>query len=346
MYKKIIFLIFYLFLFTGCMNYTELNELGIIETMGIEKQDDKFLITLNMIDAKSENDESDELRKYYQATGKNIADAFQNIYLKTSKQIYISHLETLIISEDILNKEIEMVIDFFLRNEESRNAFLIVLSKDTLPSDILLEKEQNMEIRDLIKMNEKEYGITSLITFEDFARNVKEEAIDPVIPVIKLDDETIEVDGYAYLKKKKTAYLTKEESIIFNILQNKNSKANLSISNDNLTAKITAINTKYKIDKNNISFIIDGDIFITENANNLKKDYILKKIKSLINNQINKLVEKSKIDNCDILGLTSLIRKTNNSYYQKEKKNLLKKINIDIQTELTIVENPNQKGQS
>lgn len=335
-YQWFCLLLFPLFL-TGCFNYTELNELGIVESMAMDKEETEYRVWINLIDAKLENDDSDELRKTYDATGSTITEAIQNLYLKSNKKIYLSHIETLLLSEDIAKEDITFLMDFFLRNKESRNSFTTLIVKNTNVGEILSDTKRSPELNDILQINMEEYGITSLITFEDFSRMLLEEGIDALLPVIKLDHDQLEVDGYAYFKANKfSGYLSKEEALTYNILKNKNSHIVLSYSCDKnkTNVKLEQLNTLSKSKNNQIQLKITGNLTITENQCNLKQSEVLEVFENKIKTEINHLLTKQEMDAFDILGMQSLVRQNNYLYYQKEKENLLEKLSYQIKVNL------------
>ena len=56
---------------------------------------------------------------------------------KVPNKLYIAHLELLLISEKAASEDILNTIDFFLRDNEGGNNFMIVISKDYTPQNIL-----------------------------------------------------------------------------------------------------------------------------------------------------------------------------------------------------------------
>ena len=54
-YIKVIILVLLLSLITGCVSYTELNELGIIDMILIDKVDNEYIVTINMITPEKDN---------------------------------------------------------------------------------------------------------------------------------------------------------------------------------------------------------------------------------------------------------------------------------------------------
>lgn len=346
MYKKILFLFVMMIFFTGCINYTELNELGIIETMGIEKIEDAFLVTLNMIDAKKNEDDEEEMRKFYEATGSTISEAIDNLYLKSSKKIYLSHLEVLLLSKEVLEEDLDSTIDFFLKNEEARGSFLTILTKDCSPKEILSDTSHTSSIQDLISINEEEYGITSFLRFEDFARRVFEDGIDPILPVIKLDQGTIEADGYAYFKEKtEISFLTKEESRIYNILENKGNNLSFSFSNHDIIVKSDFIHTRKNVKNDHFTYEVDGNVILVLNRLNKNRQEVLKECEDYFKTQILLLLTKAQTEQTNFLGFASFIRKENPSYYQTIKHHLFSHVTFDIDVHLNMLLNSNQKGE-
>lgn len=346
-YQKFILLLFLPFFLTGCINYTELNELGIIETIGIDKQENEYLVSVNIIDAKEENDEGDELRKSYDATGKTITEAMQNLYLKSNKKVYLSHVETLLLSENIAKEDISILLDFFLRNQQSRNSFTTIIVKDTTPSTIIHDTEKSPEINDIIEINSQEYGISSLISFEDFARMLLEEGTDAVLPTIKLENDRLEIDGYAYFQDQKfISYLTKEESLTFNLLKNKNSHIVLKHDcNGNQTgAKLEQLSTFYQSKQDHIELSIKGTLSLTENHCNLEEKEALKIFEEKLKENVKHLLEEQKKRSIDILGLQSYIRQNNYLYYKQHQDTLLDNLSYQIQLQLKYQNNTNLEG--
>ena len=63
--KKIILSILPLLLLTGCYNYQELNKIGIISAIEIDKKDDLFKVTAQIVNPKNQNDTSSANQPYF-----------------------------------------------------------------------------------------------------------------------------------------------------------------------------------------------------------------------------------------------------------------------------------------
>ena len=123
-YIKLILLFLVIFLSTGCVSYTELNELGIIDMILIDKDNDNYLVTINMITPTYDNLEE---KKTYQASGENLDKCLNELYLKTTKRIAFSHLELMALTPNLDKTDYDEIINLFLNRVDSRNSFSTVI---------------------------------------------------------------------------------------------------------------------------------------------------------------------------------------------------------------------------
>ena len=119
--KKFIFLIFLILLCSGCY-YTELNDLSIIDSIGIEKNDKDIKIVMNIVNTIDYKSEDNIETTIYESTGKNIEEAFNNFYLEINKTIYLDSLNNLLISDTLNDEDINNIVNFFIKNKENRES--------------------------------------------------------------------------------------------------------------------------------------------------------------------------------------------------------------------------------
>lgn len=285
--KKFIFLIFLILLCSGCY-YTELNDLSIIDSIGIEKVDEDIKIVMsivNTIDYKSEDNIETSI---YESTGKNIEEAFNNFYLEINKTIYLDSLNNLLISDTLNDEDISNIVNFFIKNKDSRNTFNILYVKESSITDIL---NSNLNLKSMLMTNNKELGNTCLYSLEEFFSDNYNYSF---VPTLYFKDKVI-IDNYSIFHKYKyIGSLNKDESIVYNIINNKINKLNLNI-NDKYIKILnikTIINNKKEI---NIISSID------KKENKIYNSYLRK--------NINKLLKKYKIyDNYNIKINTKYIK--------------------------------------
>src|SRR5574344_833650 len=127
--KKIILLLIILLCTGGCYDYHEINDLGIVVGIGLDYQDDKYLMTYELLNIQKENNNSEIENKSYiiSAEGNTISDAKVNTEKKIDKTVSFSHLEILLISENLANSGISDMADYFLRNNSITNNFYMIL---------------------------------------------------------------------------------------------------------------------------------------------------------------------------------------------------------------------------
>lgn len=164
--KKILFIIIIIFL-TGCSKYTDLKDLTIIKSIGI-KYEDNYTIYAQVYDEIKKN--VDPKTKVIEVDGKSIKEAFDNLKNKVDKEIFLSHVDLLILDENLTNNNFQEIIDYFIYNSEMRNDFLTIMSNEI---NELLTNTKYDEIETFIKTNNYHRNIIN-ISFEEIANNYLE----------------------------------------------------------------------------------------------------------------------------------------------------------------------------
>ena len=159
---KKIFLLFFIIIITGCMRYTELNDLAIIKSIGIERNNE-YTLYLEIIDeVDKDNKPKTTIKK---TNGKNIQELFTNINKTINKDVYLSHIDLLILDERLNHNDYQNIFKYFINNHKLRNDFLTIMSNDIKK---LLENTKYDEIEKLIQ-NKKNNIIK--ISFEEIISN-------------------------------------------------------------------------------------------------------------------------------------------------------------------------------
>ena len=303
-----------LFTTTSCINYAELNEIGIINSMGINKKNDKYIINVNML-TPNENSINKSIK--YETSGSSITDAFNNLYLTTSKKVNLSHIELLILSKNLEKEDYINIKDFFLSQKNSRNNFNIIILENYSESNIF--KYNTIDINNLIVTNSKEMGIVFPKTFDEVIQDILN-INKSYIPTIKIEKE-IKILGYRIVFNDEKL-LSVEESNTFNFLLNKINKCNFTYKNTNI--KVESNITRIDINNN----IININIFSTISGET--KEYLNGIYINILKDHINKF-----INNNDLEYFYNLVKKYNkNNKYTKN--NLVFNININPKTNKVI----------
>ena len=132
--KKIIILsIILLPLLTGCYNYRELNNLSIVTAISIEKNNDLYKVTVQVVNPRKDTDTSKGNQPSfitYNKTSKSIQQALREMIKDSPNKIYASHIQLIIIDEDLAKDGISPILDFLIRDPEFRDEFYVLIAQD------------------------------------------------------------------------------------------------------------------------------------------------------------------------------------------------------------------------
>jgi len=324
-YIKLILVFLIVSLTTGCVSYTELNELGIIDMILIDKNDDNYVVTINMITPSKDDLES---KTIYQASGENLDKCLNELYLKTTKRIAFSHLELMAFTPNLEQKDYDEIINLFLNRVDSRNSFSTVI----IDNSEKLFDYKSKDINDLVNINGEESGIVFIKQFDEIIKDILEINIS-YIPYISIDEE-LTIKGYQSIYEEEKL-LSKEESIGYNFITNNITQAVLI--RDDIGFKLNRTNTMVKVDENKIKLDITSNYQIVTNNSNITDN---NKIKNIYNKEIKKYID-AYINNNNHKYFYNLIRKFDYKYYKNNKDIELEFI---INVKSSLIKNSNIQG--
>jgi len=322
--KKLLLLIIISLFLTGCSSYTELNDLGIVSLLGIDYKDNNYQVYVSIIEGNQDDGTLEKEQITFHSEAKSLEQAFQKIMLQSNKKLYLSHIDSLLLTESLINNKLQSTINNFLNNNEYRNNFNIIMVNSDI-TDFFDNDITSEEINKLISINEKESGTSSQIDFEIFLKNLLIDS-NSYLPQISYNEDHLQIDGFALIKNYHIlSSLTNEESLLFNLMTN---KVNHAIWN-NIT--IYENETTIKTNKNEVTMTLN---ITTDNKEKIKKE-LKPKLKELW------LYYQEK--NYDLLKLQNKIKQDDYTYYKKQKK-LLSKIKLNIKINATQKNNYIEEG--
>ena len=342
----IIITLFILLISSGCYNYKEINDMAIVSSIGIDKdnKNDKYIVSAQIMNSKESEDSEDSQITVYTKEGDTVHEALRNITLKSPRKLYGNHLSKIVLSEEVAKEGIDNILDIFNRITEVRNEFIITIVKEDKASDVLkvlttTESIPAEYVKLSLKIADKTSGLTYATKLDEFISLYLKKGIDPVVPVLKIDKKEkkgttinnitttnpiskIVIEDLAVTNKGKLeTYLKNEEIIGYNFLRNQIQKMIIPVKCDdeNNYASILILKNKTKSNaakKDNkyiINFNINSEAIITEY--NCRKDLTDEKvIKELekdtekkIKRYIKKSLNKQKETKGKFLGLERII---------------------------------------
>ena len=364
--KKTLILLLPLLLLSGCYNYQEMNDLGIITATEINKENDEFKITVQVVNPKKQSDASSANQPAfisYTSTGKTIHEAYRNLIQKISRKIYAMHMQVLIIKDNLAKENLSEMLDFYFRNVEVRKEFYVLIdTTENNNNDKLLEiltpltNLSSQNILNTLESDNKYISISNLITFNDLMDTYLDEHKELVLPTIYIkgneqigDEETniektssdsdLHLGNLAIFKDEKMlGILSREESITVNLIKGEAKEMLITFNcNENKFASSKVILDKPKIEidikKLQVNIIIKGNADLTEYTcnDNLNNAKVIKEINNKLNKHYVDIINNSikninKKYNSDVYGFRNMIYKKDYKYYNQIKDDYYNKV--------------------
>lgn len=347
--KKILILLIMIFSLTGCKDYIEINDLTILTGIVIDYTDDMYEVTAQLIvnDKKSNTE-------VFTTKSSSINEAIAELSKLSNKEVFISHLKVLIITDNIIKNNIDFK-DYFLRSSKSKMNFYVYIINQNIKDKVLNIYKENdgsaIYLEKMMKFNQNIFSSSTPLKFSEYAYYSLEKGytnIYPKIDIIKNNDkEVLYLSNLTTFNNENEIDLTENESIFYNILTNKANKSSLTIDCDDNTfsIEIQDIKTKYKLKDNKLYLNNKSKTKIIDYKckYDLNKKSSIEKLTNLTNeyieNNINNLIDFIKKNNTDIIGIGSYIYKHKTSYFNdKDKWNTYLndiKINVKSNTNIT-----------
>lgn len=371
--NKKIFLIFIIFLLTGCYDHKELNSIAILTATEINKIEDEFIINAQVVNPQAPDKVTTAQAPFviYTGKGKTIQEAYRQIKLQSSRYLYPDHLRIIIINEKIAKEDVTEILDFYLRDPSVRTEFNVLIGRDEniLTVTTPIDQISASSILDSLETSNKFLGVSNLVTLNDMATMKLNPNTEIILPSIKLENENNNTDnikntettkiksmykltGLAVFKNNKLeGYLTNNQSISYNIIENnvENSILTYECEKDKyLTIEMISSKSKISTKNKEINININLSATINESSCNieLNNNKNIKKLEKELQSYLNKNLEKDINDirntyNSDIFGFLDVIYKHDYKTYLKVKDNWynseFKNMKINIKTKIDIV---------
>lgn len=335
---------------TGCGNYRELNDLAITTGIAFDFKDDQYIVSYmiaNSDKAETDSKSSETKITVYEGMGNTISSAYMNLNSKNPKIPYISHLEVVIISEDLAKQGILEALDFLMRNPESRKEFYIVLSKDIEAETLLktlapLESFPSQNIAEIIKSNKDDQSTIVIQKYSDVITDLIDEGVEPIINGVELEGNELEgqtqeslekstpsaiikIDTIGIFKKDKLlGWSSHDETVSINVINNNTGSVLLETKCDDkyMTSTLKNIKTEPTVTfENNIPKIklnikAEGSILEIQCKRNLEETNVMKELEKQFNDYLKKSIDETinmaqKKYKSDIFGFGNYIYKNN-----------------------------------
>ncbi|CAI6083514.1 Ger(x)C family spore germination protein [Cohnella sp. JJ-181] len=231
----------------GCWNRKELNEISIATAFGFDAREDRYLVSVQLVNASEIADKQGgggrvPVVTVQQSTGRTIFESIRAMTTTTPRKIYSSHLRILVIGEDMARAGIAKLLDGLSRDHELRTDFYIIVARGTKASDILqvltpLEKLPTDKMFSSLEASQRNWGITARVDLHELINDLVDKGVDPVLAGIVIEGSneigrtdanldsvrppaTLKYQGLAVFRKDKlVGWLNDEQSKGYNYIR-------------------------------------------------------------------------------------------------------------------------------
>ncbi len=262
--KKFIILFLTLFL-VGCKN-NDINNLAVINEIVIDYKS-RYLVYAKVLD--NNND------MIYSEYGDTLEECFSNLSSSLNKKTYLTHLETLFLTDSIKKNQYDEIVNYFLMQESSRNSFntIIINQYNEKIFDF-----KSIELNNMLDVSINSNGLVKYKHFDEIIKDILNYKLS-YIPFFDIKEKRF--IGYKSIYDE-NKLLSKDKSIALNFLFNNINNVTLLIDNNNY--KLENCNTNIKKRNNYLYFNIKCEY--DGNDTNIVKDYL--------NNSINSFRDENK----------------------------------------------------
>ena len=282
--KKMIIPILILLLLTGYTPYVEVNDLVIVDMIGLEKVNDKYLLTVNTIKEEKTDNATKSIYQVSTFEGNSLGSIFLKAKKINNKKAYYGHLKLVVFQSGLLDKEI---INYFQKQFTQMN-YLIVGTNSDIKSLFKKYDSSNKIIKEINKKRIDDANIY-LSTFEDYLKDIVNKKRESTLPIISLDKGLTTTGLEVY---QKNILIDAKQAKINYLLNNKLTSFHQEVTINNKSYEIEFNNVKSVLAKDTVTIVMD---ISSSDINNSKK--LINSIKKLFKKEINEFLTYQKDNN-------------------------------------------------
>lgn len=341
-----------LLLLVGCWDSRELNQRAIITAMGIDKgQQHRYEVSFQVIVA--DEIAGDKARGsapvvIYREEGDTIFETVRKASRKVARQVSLSHVKAVVISEEVARNGIGYTLDFLERDAETRLTIEMYIARSNRAQDVLstmtsIDRIPANDITGKQEMVMRKYGETFTVQIDQVIRDLSSKEGGALIPGIRLSGDLkkadtnanvsnikpkaiLHIQGMAMFKGDKLVdWMDGKEGIGLSILHNKLKSTITTLPYKNRPESIT-IETIY-IKRSITASMIEGKPAFTISAEqsggigeansplNLESSAVIEELQKEwsadTENTIKRTIQTAKASQADVLGFGRVLEREN-----------------------------------
>ncbi|MGN0674338.1 MAG: Ger(x)C family spore germination C-terminal domain-containing protein [Oscillospiraceae bacterium] len=321
-------LFFAMLFFTGCFGGTEVGERAFVQLMGLEREDDVYMVSLQIYESESSDAEPDVSKANSSAaygSGATIHAALSDAEASLGKKLFLGHIKMLVIGSGIKNPADELSL--FLDGSVSPSCPMAYSDDpaaviETLPEEGTFSAEHIMSLMS----GEAAHGKTIYTSVAEMAASTGALNCAAALPVISSDGESIRFDGLTFVRKNGTAGTLSEEDtigakLLLDMFEN-GDRITLSITNKGRNASVfitgakTCLKAGIKDGRLNVNADIRLKTVTAEDPYGIGSALIEQAVcENIRDSCISAFSSAVWYNSCDIFGIKKLVRRDCPEFY-------------------------------
>lgn len=359
----------------GCMSEQDLTHRTIVVGAGIDKaEDEEIELTLQLVNPSGLGLDQGGGRNIQpiwvnSTKGKTVYEAAREQLKSVNRRPFYSHIQVLVISEELAREGIRDILDLFARDYEVRLNSSVLIARGTTAKKVIsakstLENIPAIHLREVLEDNLYSGVIRNTNTFE-VLKDINENVLNTTIGVVKFREgegeeqdiiKSMEMEGTAIFKEDKlVGWLEKYETAGLLYIKNEIRDRVIGVKdplNENKRVVIEQLRSNGKVrakienekPKIHINIKAEGTIGEQQGENDLLMEKILKDLEREVANTIKEDIKKM-VDiaqnqfQSDILGFGEEIRKRHLNYWIEIEDNwdeIFPEVPVEIDVEFRI----------
>lgn len=288
---------------TGCWNRTELNEIGLISALGVDKNESGWTVSYQLVNPSAIPSSagggggggggSQAPVHVFSSNGMTIREAIDVSFTESPRRLYFPHADILVLGKEAAEKGITEIIDFYWRNTQLRENVSVLVTKgkasDMLKQLVPPERLPGTAIANILRQTDQFNSYFPSIKMYELTRDLGSEAEAAVVPEIELSGmpqakiesmdqlnktftpAKVRITGLSVFQKdRRIGTLTPDESFGISLLTDKVSIATLSLPCPGTGKKTENISFQIMTSKTRVKPRKEADAFTMVVSVNLK----------------------------------------------------------------------------
>jgi spore germination protein KC len=358
-----------LLILSGCWGFKEIQSQTFVTGIGLDFSEGEFILyaqALNFANV-ARQEGSASLQQPIPifigiAKGKSIQEAFSKLEQRTALPLYYGHVETILLSETVIEKKMKSVVEYLGQNHFVRYNCWLFGTKHDIKEIFLSESFFNFPslytiIHNPDQVTERNF-IIPIEKYNNFISKYYQPVGSYIIPAIKIEKENFSEGnkskkiasvngGFIISQKQYKGWVNNKDLIGVKWLSKEATTIPLSLFKEKVSVVIRTPHTSIKVIidyKPTYDLSVKATAILIRNEEDLSLNKIEKELEKKIKNELLKTIEKGEEIQADLLNMTEKSYRYHHKKWDNDTINSFDKNSIrHIKVKVHIQENINYK---